>query len=289
MTAAAFLCAAAPAPRAAKRRRATRCEPARRLPAQPRPRQAKLMQEKCTICHDLRNIVNANKDAEEWRETIHMMKAAGALINDAQVKEISDYFIANYPGLERPKPVVIAGPANIKFSELGDADAGLAPARSAGDARRHDLVVGAVRQPARPARSQDRRDEGIPDPGARRPHGLINDKDGNIWYAGNWGGHIGKLDPKTGEYKFYPMPDPKAARPAHAAVRQGRHPLVQRAERRLHGPARSQDRRHQAVARRSARPASSPMRCASSPTAGSPGSAISARTRSRPSTRTRWR
>src|SRR5260221_408326 len=45
------------------------------------------------------------------------------------------------------------------------------------------------------------------------PHGLINDKDGNIWYGGNWGGHIGKLDVKTGEYKIYPMPDPKAKDP----------------------------------------------------------------------------
>jgi virginiamycin B lyase len=45
------------------------------------------------------------------------------------------------------------------------------------------------------------------------PHGLINDKDGNIWYAGNWGGHIGKLDVKTGQYKTYAMPDPKVRDP----------------------------------------------------------------------------
>src|SRR5207244_4600633 len=74
-----------------------------------------VIQEKCVACHDLRRVVNANKDAEEWRETVHMMKAAGALITDAQVKEISDYFIANYPGLERPKPVIIACPAIARF------------------------------------------------------------------------------------------------------------------------------------------------------------------------------
>src|SRR5205085_7728814 len=62
-----------------------------------------LIQEKCVVCHDLRRVVNSNKDPEEWRETVHMMKAAGALIDDAQVKLISDYFIANYKGLERPK------------------------------------------------------------------------------------------------------------------------------------------------------------------------------------------
>ena len=45
-----------------------------------------LIQEKCVVCHDLRRVVNSNKDAEEWPETIHMMKAAGALIDEAQEK-----------------------------------------------------------------------------------------------------------------------------------------------------------------------------------------------------------
>ena len=49
-----------------------------------------LIQEKGVACHDLRRVVNSNKDAEEWRETVHMMKAAGALIDDAQVKPLSD-------------------------------------------------------------------------------------------------------------------------------------------------------------------------------------------------------
>jgi len=74
-----------------------------------------VIQEKCVACHDLRRVVNANKDAEEWRETVFMMKAAGALIDDAQVKQISEYFVANYLGLERPKPVIVPGPINVRF------------------------------------------------------------------------------------------------------------------------------------------------------------------------------
>jgi len=30
------------------------------------------------------------------------------------------------------------------------------------------------------------------------PHGLVEDKDGNVWYTGNTGALIGKLDPKSG-------------------------------------------------------------------------------------------
>jgi len=173
----------------------------------------KLIQERCIGCHDLRRVVNSNKDAEEWRETIHMMKAAGAPINDAEVKEISDYFIANYLGLERPKPVLINGPANVRFKVWDTPTPGSRP---------HDPLAtpdGMIWWTGQFANKLGRlnpatgemKEFTIPVPGG--PHGLINDKDGNIWYAGNWGGHIGKLNPTTGEWKQYYMPDPKAKDP----------------------------------------------------------------------------
>lgn len=39
------------------------------------------------------------------------------------------------------------------------------------------------------------------------PHGLVADKEGNIWYTANFGGYIGKLDPRTGKVTEYKMPD----------------------------------------------------------------------------------
>src|SRR5262249_10553790 len=90
-------------------------------PSQPggfplKPRAAvKTIQENCTSWPDLRRVGNSNKAPEEWRETVQMMKSAGAPITDAQVKEISDYLIANYRGLDRPKANIVAGPANVKF------------------------------------------------------------------------------------------------------------------------------------------------------------------------------
>ena len=45
------------------------------------------------------------------------------------------------------------------------------------------------------------------------PHGLVEDKDGNIWYTGNTGALVGKLNPKTGEVTEYRMPDPEAKDP----------------------------------------------------------------------------
>ena len=49
------------------------------------------------------------------------------------------------------------------------------------------------------------------------PHGLVEDRDGNIWFTGNSAGLIGKLDPKTGDVTEYKMPDP-AAKDPHTLV-----------------------------------------------------------------------
>ena len=40
------------------------------------------------------------------------------------------------------------------------------------------------------------------------PHGLVEDSAGNIWYTGNTGSLIGKLDPKTGAVTEYQTPEP---------------------------------------------------------------------------------
>src|SRR5215813_15522665 len=52
------------------------------------------VQENCTICHNLRNVVNSNKSREDWDNTINMMKAAGAPISDEQASQIKEYLTA---------------------------------------------------------------------------------------------------------------------------------------------------------------------------------------------------
>jgi virginiamycin B lyase len=45
----------------------------------------------------------------------------------------------------------------------------------------------------------------------------LPNRDGNIWFTANFGGYIGKLDPRTGKVTQYPMPSEKADDP-HTAV-----------------------------------------------------------------------
>jgi virginiamycin B lyase len=172
-----------------------------------------MVQENCTICHNLRNVVNSNKSREDWDNTVNMMKAAGAPISDDQARQIKAYLIASFPEKPRPKPAVIDGPVQVKFQQWSLPTPGERP---------HDPLAmpdGSLWWSGQFANRLGRLDpktgemKEYPIPIKGGPHGLINDKDGNVWYAGNWGGHIGKLDVKTGEYKFFPMPDPKARDP----------------------------------------------------------------------------
>ena len=50
-----------------------------------------------------------------------------------------------------------------------------------------------------------------------RPHSIINDRDGNIWYHGQRQRHDRPARSRTGEIKVYPMPDP-AARDPHTPI-----------------------------------------------------------------------
>ena len=173
----------------------------------------KLVQDNCTICHNLRNLVISNKSPDEWDSTVEMMKNAGAPITADQAKEIKQYLIASFPELPRPKPVSIDGPVKVKFRIWATPTPGSRP---------HDPLAmpdGTIWWSGQFANRLGHLDpktgemKEYPIPRLAGPHGLINDKDGNIWYAGNWGAHIGKLDPKTGKFTFYDMPDPKAKDP----------------------------------------------------------------------------
>ena len=210
-------------------------------------------------------------------------------INDEQANAIRTYLIASFPEKARPKPVVIDGRSRSSSREWAHADARPRP---------HDPLAtpdGMLWWSGQFANSIGRVDpktgemKEYPIPVKGGPHGLIDDKDGNIWYGGNWGAHIGKLDVKTGEYKIYPMPDPKARDP-HTPLFDKNGILwfsVQNG-----GFMGRLDPKTGDI--KLFTPAGAPGQhalCAAlpRPTAGSRGSAIGARTRSRPSIRIRWR
>ena len=183
-----------------------------------------LVQEKCVVCHDLRNIVNSNKSAEDWDNTVNMM-AVGRRADQRRTRPSRSRPTSSrsFPEKPRPQPAKIGGPVKVKFTQWNTPTPGSRP---------HDPLA--------------------------TPDGAI------VVVADNSPTVLGRLDPKTGEMKEYPdpgrgwpawpdrrqgrkhlvrrqlgrshrqarcedrriqnLPDarPEGARPAHAAVRQGR-------------------------------------------------------------------
>lgn len=55
-------------------------------------------------------------------------------------------------------------------------------------------------------------------PTAAEPHGLAIADDGSVWWTGKYGGVIGRLDPRTGRMRVFPLPD-RYSQPIY--IRQG--------------------------------------------------------------------
>ena len=183
----------------------------------------------CAQCHALQQL-DRGHDAGQWQLTVERMLAAGAKVPPAQVDTVVAYLAKNFPEKPLPPAVIVPGNANVVVQGMDVADQGLAAARSVRGGGRLHLVDGAT-----DATSLGRLD---PKTGVMKeyplkmagsgPHGLVADKDGNIWYTANSKGYIGKLNPKTGDTDRYQLPDPARSRSPHPHVRSEGHPLVHR-------------------------------------------------------------
>ena len=50
-----------------------------------------LVKNKCTMCHTIDRINQANKDRATWEQTIARMRTKGAVLTDAEAGQIADY------------------------------------------------------------------------------------------------------------------------------------------------------------------------------------------------------
>ena len=170
-----------------------------------------LVQNQCTECHGLNQIVNSPGFAEDgWEALVASMVA----LPDAQASTVAQYLTEHFP--ERPgrRPTLVSGDTSIEITEwmvptLGQRsrDPVEAPDGSiwwtgmwASLAGRLDPETGEM--------------EEFRLPPSARPHSIVPDADGNIWYTGNSNATIGKLDPKTGVITEYET----EARDPHTAV-----------------------------------------------------------------------
>ena len=181
-----------------------------------------LVQQNCTRCHGVDKFTGERHTREDWAEEVEVMVRYGVALDHAQAAQVTDYLAASFPGKPKPRGVVVSGPVEAVIREWAVATPG---------ARPHDPAVapdGAVWYTGQangtlgrldPATGQAREFPLEKLPAARAlpygvgPHGLIADKDGDIWFTAQLAGYVGRLDPKTGKQVQYRMPDPAAKDP----------------------------------------------------------------------------
>ena len=62
-----------------------------------------LVQEKCSLCHELQQVVAPRKTVDEWAVTLDRMIANGAKVSDAEYDPVLNYLAAHF-GPASPPP-----------------------------------------------------------------------------------------------------------------------------------------------------------------------------------------
>jgi cytochrome c5 len=56
-----------------------------------------LVEERCTVCHNLQTVTSAKKSRDAWQSTVERMIDKGAELNDAETTVVVDYLTEAYP------------------------------------------------------------------------------------------------------------------------------------------------------------------------------------------------
>jgi cytochrome c5 len=56
-----------------------------------------LVEERCTVCHNLQTITGAKKSRDGWQSNVERMIDKGAQLNDAEKAAVIDYLAEAYP------------------------------------------------------------------------------------------------------------------------------------------------------------------------------------------------
>ena len=58
---------------------------------------ASLLQERCTVCHDLGRVEQAKKSADEWKATVTRIVGKGAKLDQAEQEAVIQFLAQTYP------------------------------------------------------------------------------------------------------------------------------------------------------------------------------------------------
>lgn len=152
----------------------------------PQGRGRELAEKTCIVCHGAGFLTRFHWDEAQWNAAILLMSNPAAprilpgVLDANDRRDLTAYLAKNF-GPDSPKRMLDVG------EEMPLDEQALAKA----------MYVEYYLPPR-------------PDKGDRLLHDPHFDQEGNVWYTDRGGDRIGKLDPRTGSFKDYVIPDPKA-------------------------------------------------------------------------------
>ena len=169
-----------------------------------------VVQKRCVTCHALNQITGAaGYDQAGWK---HVIESMVALPGD-QMTAATEYLARNFPEKPGRRPTLVPGPVKVSFKEWMVPTLGQ---RSRDPLQMADGVIcwagqyGSLVGRLNPKTGEMKEFELPPEV---KPHSIIADRSGNIWYMGNGNATIGQLNTATGGITVFKMPDPNARDP----------------------------------------------------------------------------
>ena len=147
-----------------------------------------MVQARCGVCHGVNLITgSAGYTRERWQDLISTM----IKLPDDQAATVTQYLAAHFPPKPGREPVIVPGPVSVTFKEwitptLGQRSRD--PIQLADGsifwAGQYGSLIGRLN----PRTGEMKEWKLAP---SARPHSIVSDRAGNIWYTGNANGTIG--------------------------------------------------------------------------------------------------
>src|SRR5258708_1663244 len=209
-----------------------------------------LVSKNCGTCHAMSRVTEAGYTAEEWRNSIHMMKNVGATVQAGEIDAMVAYLAKNFPAKPLPAPGAVTEhrmpdtAARDPHTPIFDRDGILWFTVQAGNfvgrldpksgevklvpsptprSRPYGILVNLKNVPfwvefgSNKVASIDRdtmaiREYALPDP-ASRPRRIAITPDDAVWYTDYARPHLGRFNPATGLVDEWPSPGGPKSQP----------------------------------------------------------------------------
>lgn len=181
--------------------------------------QQKAFTRACVLCHSLDTVVNTHHDAKEFVDVLHRMSTHPQGASILNPFDYPNVILANQKNEGRAKPsegIMIGsdeGESNaISDKQTLEAAAYLAKVNLGPDPlnSKWSYPLKTFPLPKGEETHVIMTEYELPRP-TIQPHDVAVDEDGIVWYQDFGDAFVGRLDPKTGAVKEWPLPNPKPA------------------------------------------------------------------------------